>query len=170
MSALYVRDPETGKFVGIHTIKGDKGDKGDPGRLEGYELLNDVTMAEEAWFVASADSNGRPYDLKRFLLLMETTGKTIGTNMQVVSAGDIIAQSWLNEKGNAGGNAMSAFIAVDIEAGTMYVQATSAWLEGVSAGTINGASRYVGDIGMNRLGFSAMMPAGMHLRVFGVWR
>ena len=154
----------------IRTIRGAKGEQGPPGRLEEYELLNDVTMTEEAWFVASADSNGRPYDLKRFLLLMETTGKTIGTNMQVVSASGIIAQSWINEKDNAGGKAMSAFVAVDIEAGTMYVQAASAWLEGVSAGTINGASRYVGNIGMNRLGFSAMMPAGMHLRVFGVWR
>ena len=160
----------------IRTIRGEKGEPGEqgsqglPGRLEEYELLNDVTMTEAAWFVASADSNGRPYDLKRFLLLMETTGKTLGTNMQVVAGSDIIAQSWLSEKSNESGKTMSAFIAVDIEAGTMYVQAASAWLEGVSADTINGASRYVGDIGMNRLGFSAMMPAGMRLRVFGVWR
>lgn len=149
---------------------GPQGPQGMPGRLEEYELLNDVTMTEEAWFVASADSNGRPYDLKRFLLIMETTGKTIGTNMQVRAGDNIIAQSWLYEKANEGGKLLSAFLAVDIENGTLYVQAANTWLEGTSANTINGISRYVGDVGMTSVGFSAMMPVGMHLRVFGVWR
>lgn len=148
---------------------GKDGEDGKDATAEEYVLIEEYTMTESAWFMRNAEPDWTPYNFKRFLLIMETDGMAMGTNMQVRSGDEIIAQSWLYDKDNSDGSKhLSAFLSVDIENGAMYVQAANTWLEGTGANLVNGISRFVGDKTVTSVGFSAMMPAGMTIRIYGV--
>ena len=164
---------DTAKDVENRANAGEfNGKDGQPGKdaaAEAYELIEECTLTETAWFTRNSEPNWTPYNFKRFLLVMETDGMAMGTNMQVRSGSEIIAQSWLYDKDNSDGSKhLSAFLKIDIENGAMYVQAANTWLEGTSANLVNGITRYVGDKTVTSVGFSAMMPAGMTVRIWGV--
>lgn len=75
-----------------------------------YELIETITLEEDAIIRRTQETNGTPYKFSRLLIKMETNAASVvGANWNAKNAGTQVALMWINGLSNIAGTANAVF-------------------------------------------------------------